>query len=159
MRVVVASILSLLVAAFATIRALPSTDQKKPTVRGDVLAAVEKELARLAQQAEKESGPAHPRPSSEVAFLLLTGLAARGSQVKQPMAEQFRQLGLTPSRRESVQLFTVAEDAWIVIRAVAIQDKSGYWASKSATLYRRQGEKWVERGSGSTAIDGLSLAN
>lgn len=58
-----------------------------------------------------------------------------------------------------MQVFTVAEDARIVFTAVAIQDKSGSWTSKRATLFRRQGEKWVERGSGSTAIDGVSLPN
>jgi hypothetical protein len=144
--------LSLLVATFAA--AAASANQKATGIRADVLAALEDELARLSTQTEKEPGPVHPRPSSEVAFLLLTGLAAQGTQVEQPTAEELRQLGITPSNKVEVQIFSVAEDARAVIRAEAIQDKSGYWTSKRATLYRRQGGKWVERGSGqSTAGD------
>jgi hypothetical protein len=128
-----------------------------PSVRRDVLAAVETELARLAKQAETEAGPDYPRPSSEIAFLLLTGLAAQGSSVNQSAAEHLRELGVTPSNNSRVQLFAVAADAWITISATAIQDKSGYWTSKVATLYRHRGDKWVEQASGSTALDGVAL--
>lgn len=121
-------------------------------VRAEVLAQIESELARLSKQAETETGPAHPRPSSEVAFLVLSGLAAQGTQVPQPAAEELHQLGITYANRVAVQVFTVADDARIVIRAVEIQDKihdkSGSWTSKRATLHRRQSGKWVERGSG-----------
>jgi hypothetical protein len=130
-----------------------------PTVRRDVLSAVETELARLAKQAGTEAGPVHPPPSSEIAFLLLTGLAAQGSPVNQSAAEHFRELGITPSNKQRVQLFTVAADAWITISTTAIQDKSGYWTSKIAKLYRRQGDKWVEQARGSTALDGVALSD
>jgi hypothetical protein len=128
-----------------------------PTVRRDVLAAVEAELARLSTQARTEAGPVHPPRSSEIAFLLLRGLAAQGSPVNQSAPEYFRELGITPTNNQRLQLFTVADDAWVTISTVAIQDKSGYWTSKVATLYRRQGEKWVEQGKGSTALDGVAL--
>jgi hypothetical protein len=130
-------------------------DPRKPAgARADVVAAVEAELTRLSKQAEKETGPVAPPPSREVAYLLLTALAARGAEVKQP-AEALRQLGITPLSTVKVQVFTVAADTRIVISSVAIQDKSGYWTSKRATLYRRQVGKWVERGSGLTALDGV----
>jgi hypothetical protein len=93
-----------------------------------------------------------------VAFLLLTGLAAQGTQIEQPELEELRQLGITPSNKVEVQVFTVAEDARVVIRAEAIQDKSGYWTSKRATLYRRQGGNWVERGSGQTTAGDEELS-
>jgi hypothetical protein len=128
-----------------------------PNVRRDVLAAVETELARLAKQAETEAGPVHPRPSSEIAFLLLTGLAAQGSSAGQSAEEHLRELGVTPMNTRRGQLFVVAADAWITISTTAIQDKSGYWTSKVATLYRRRGDKWVEQASGSTALDGVAL--
>jgi hypothetical protein len=156
MRAIAMSLSSLAIAAFATVTPVQSADRPKPTVRGDVLAAVEVELARLARQAEKETGSTHPRPSSEVAFLLLTGLAVQATPVNQP-AEDLARLGILPTNRERVQVFSVADDIRIVIRAVAIQDKGGYWTSKRATLYRRQGEKWVENGAGSTAVDGIAL--
>jgi hypothetical protein len=128
-----------------------------PNVRRDVLAAVETELARLAKQAKTEAGPVYPSPSSEIAFLLLAGLAAQGSSVGQSAEEHLRELGVTPTNTRRVQLFAVAADAWITISTAAIQDKSGYWTSKVATLYRRQGDKWVEQASGSTALDGVAL--
>src|SRR5437762_1332769 len=121
-----------LAAAFLAIAPAVGSAEKATEVRADVLAAVEDELARLSKQAKTEAGPAHPRPSSEVAFLLLTGLAGRGTEVKRPTAEEFNQLGLTPSNRVRVQVFAVAADARIVIRAEAIQDKSGDWTSKRA---------------------------
>src|SRR5436190_23783444 len=97
--------LSLLSTLLAGLPALAAADQKG-SVRPDVLALVEKDLARLAKQAKAEPGPDYPRPSSEVAFLLLTGLAARGAEVKQA-AEELRQLGVTPSPKAKVQVFTV----------------------------------------------------
>src|SRR5438552_13002453 len=115
MRRVVVFILSLLVAFVPALTAAPPANEKKPKIRGPVLAAVEKELDRLSRQIKDEAGPDWPRPSSEVAFMLLTGLAAQGSQVKRPTAEDLRQFGIAPSNKESVQLFTVAEDARIVI--------------------------------------------
>src|SRR5436190_5643350 len=153
----VALSMTMLVAALPAVTAEARADQKATGVRADVLAAVECELARLSKQAKTEAGPAQPRPSSEVAFLLLTGLAAQCTGVKQPTVEEFRQLGVTPSNKVRVQVFTAAEDARIVISAEVIQDKSGYWTSKRAMFYRRQGDKWIERGSGSTAMDGASL--
>src|SRR5437773_7096026 len=108
MRTAALSILSMLVAAVPAVTA--GADQKATGVRADVLATVEGELARLSKQAEKETGPVHPRPSSEVAFLLLTGLAAQGTQVEQPAAAEFRQLGITPSNKVEMRIFTVAED-------------------------------------------------
>jgi hypothetical protein len=148
--------LSMLVAAFPAVTAC--ADQQATGVRADVLAALQDELARLSKQAEKVPGPVHPRPSSDVAFVLLTGLAAQGTRVEQPAVEDLRELGITPSNKVEVQVFTVAEDARVVIRAEAIQDKSGYWTSKRATLYRRQGGKWVERGSGQTTAGDEELS-
>jgi hypothetical protein len=151
-------VLALIVAAQFLAAAAKPAAAKSPTVRPDVLAAAETELARLSTQAKTEAGPVHPAPSSEIAYLLLTGLASQGSTLN-PTAENLSQLGITPSNNKRVQLFTVAADAWIAIGSVAIQDKSGYWTSKTATLYRRQAEKWVEAGSGSTAKDGVSLSD
>jgi hypothetical protein len=150
---------SMLVATFLLFVARVSAGEKGRSVRVDVLARVEEELGRLAKKAAKEAGSVQPPPSSEVAFLLLTGLAAQGTPVKQPPAEEFRRLGLAPSNRVKVQIFSVAANARIAITAEAIQDKSGYWTSKRATLYRRQGGKWIRRGSGSTAIDGAPLTD
>jgi hypothetical protein len=157
MRTVALAMLLMLVAPHFAVTAV--ADERGTGVRADVLDAIEVELTRLSQQAEKETGPVHPRPSSEVALLLLTGLAAQGTQVEQPAAEEFRQLGLTHSNEVEVQIFAAAEDARVVIGTRAIQDKSGYWTQKRATLYRRQSGKWVQRGSGeaSTLDERLSL--
>lgn len=156
MRTIALSILSMLVAGLPAVTAGAWAGPKATGVRADVLAAVEDELARLSKQAQTEAGPAHPRPSSEVAYLLLTGLAASGTEV-QPTGEELGRLGVAASNRVRVRVFVVAEDARVAITTEAIQDKSGYWTSKRATLYRRQGEKWVERGSGWTATDGAPL--
>jgi hypothetical protein len=56
-----------------------------------------------------------------------------------------------------VRAFAVAENAHVVIRVEAIQDKAGSWTSQRATLFRRQGDQWVERGTGSIATDGGSV--
>jgi hypothetical protein len=158
MRTIPVSILSLLVSGFPAVTAGAWAGPKAAGIRADVLAAVEGELARLSKQARTEAGLAHPRPSSEVAYLLLTGLAASGTEVP-PTGEELGRLGLAPSNRVRVRVFAVAEDVRVAVTEEAIQDKSGYWTSKRAAFYRRQGEKWVERGSGSTAIDGAPLPN
>jgi hypothetical protein len=157
MRTVVLAMASMSVAALPAVTARAWAGQKPTGVRAEVLAAVEEDLARLSKQAKTETGPIHPRPSSEVAFLLLTGLAGQGTEVKRPTVEDYRQLDITPSNRVKIRVFTVAEDARVVVSAEAIQDKSGYWTSRRAMLYRRQGDKWTERGGGATALDGVSL--
>jgi len=156
MRTVAVGIIGMWVAA------VPARAWSEPTGAGgraDVLAAVEDELVRLAKRAEAEAGPAHPRPSAEVAYLLLAGLATQGAEIKHPEAEEGRQLGVTHGGRARVRVFAVADDARVVIRTEAIQDKAGSWTSKRATFFRRQGGRWVERGSGSTALDGVPAAD
>jgi hypothetical protein len=136
---------------------LPSVwaGDKAPKATADVLAVAEAELARLSKQAETEKGPVYPPPSSEVAYLLLAGLAGRGTEVKRPTADDLRALGFDPVSVAKVQIFVIAKEARIAISSQAIQDRSGYWTRKEATLYRRQGDKWIARGSGLTAIDGV----
>jgi dienelactone hydrolase len=136
----------------------PLAEQRPAVVRADVLDAVEKELDRLAGQAGDEPGPAYPRPSSEVAFLILTGLAAQGAEVLDPPAADLRQLGVEPAGNERVQLFAISGDACVVVTAAVIQDKAGSWTSRQATLYRRQGGKWTKRGNGTTAVESVSGA-
>jgi hypothetical protein len=125
-------------------------EQPKASIRPAILAAVEKELDSLSRRAKDEAGPDWPRPSDEVAFMLLTGLAARGSQAKQTSAEDLRQLGMTTSNRDTVQLFTLADDARVTIVSTWMQDKSGSYARKVARLHRLQGGKWIEHGSGTS---------
>jgi hypothetical protein len=156
MRTVALSAVAVLAAALPALTAKVGADPKAPGVPADVLAAVEDELARLSDRAATEAGPAHPRPAEEVAFLLLSGLAGRGAEVQRPTAEEYRQLGVRPSNQVRLRVFAVAEDARIVFSAETIQDKAGDWTSKRAVLYRRRGDRWVERGGGSTATDGAS---
>jgi hypothetical protein len=153
-RAILLPVLGLLIGTMAAAAA----EQGQPGVRDDVLAAVENELERLSMQAEAETGPVHPRPSSEIAFLILTGLAAQGAPIQAPAPEDLRQLGIAPADAARVQVFTVAADARVVIRTSAIQDKAGSWTSRSATLYRRRSDKWMARGSGSTALDDVSVS-
>src|SRR5687768_4257378 len=103
MRTVALTILSMLLAAYPAVTAC--ADEQAIGVRADVLAAVEDELARLGKQAQQETGPVQPQPSSEVAFLLLTGLTAQGTRVEQPATEEFRQLGIRPSNEVEVRIF------------------------------------------------------
>lgn len=147
---------TLLGVAIFPIAMTASAQQKKTEVRADVLAQIEQELARLEKQGEKEKGPVYPRPCEEVAYMLLVGLTSQGQLVKEPTPEEIQQFGKNGIDKR-VQIFSVAKDARVVIIFSAIQDRTGYWTSKTATLYRRQGEKWVERGSGSSAVDGVSL--
>jgi len=156
MRTLTRAFLLTVMAAFLAVTPWAGAEDKAAEVRADVLAAVEGELARLSKQAQTEPGPVSPRPSSEVAFLLLAGLTGRGTEVKRPTAEELSQLSITPSSKIRVQVFAIAKDARIAVSAQPIQDRSGYWTRLQAVLYRRQGEKWIECGSGASAIDGVA---
>ncbi len=144
------SIFLLAVSSASADEAALLAEEQKATVLPLILAAVEKELDRLSRQVKEEVGPDWPRPSSEVAFMLLAGLAAQGPPVKQFSAEDLRQLEITPTSKDTVQLFNVADGARITIVATWIQDKSGSYTRRVAVLHRLQEKKWVARGSGTT---------
>jgi hypothetical protein len=128
-------------------------------VRPDVLDRVEQELKRLNDQTSKETGPNSPPASDEVAFLLLTGLAAEGAKIEQPTAEDFRELGIVQFKGGNWRFFAVSDETRIVIASVAIQDKAGTFTSKSGTLYRQRDGKWTARGTGETAMWGNHTAD
>lgn len=136
-------------------RAAPPADTHRAAIGAEVLRAAERELARLASLAEQEKGPEHPPPSTQLAFMLLDGLAAQSVREREPTGE-LRKMGVELSKGEAVQLFIVAGDARIVrVAGRPVQDKAGYWHRRQAILLRRQGDRWVERGTGSIAIDGV----
>ncbi len=142
-----AGLFSVVVVATQNLPAEPS----QPKVRGDVLAAVEKELQRLDKQAVREPGPDWPRPSREIAFLLLAGLAERANWIFEPSADERRDFLLDRDRSKTL-LYTLAADARLVKIETWMQDKSGSYRVLAWELYRRQGEKWINSGRGETAV-------
>jgi hypothetical protein len=122
---------------------------ERPVVRPEVLRKVEVELDRLAAEADRDGGPVHPRPSEEVAYLLLSGLASRGRPLELGDADQ-EALGLQSVRSPS--LVRVAEDVRVAICDVPVQDRSGSYTLRRAHYYVREGDRWVRRYSGTTVV-------
>ena len=123
---------------------------KNSGVRLDVLAVIESELGHLKKQSEQERGPEEPVPSTEVAYLLLSGLAAQGEPVFNPSSEERSQLGLNPDPPVMEELVAVGPDARLVKTDVKIQDKSGSYRILAWGLYRKRDGKWTPCGSGQT---------
>jgi hypothetical protein len=125
----------------------------KTSIRSDLLAQVEKELARLNTQAEQESGPEWPRPSTRVAYLLLTGLAVQGSLMERlPKSEQ-EFLGIEKGSSAQARLFEVTPDARVALIDRWVNDKAGSYLLRHATFYVRKEAKWMSKGHGTATGD------
>src|SRR5262245_40174414 len=102
-------------------------DQSDPVplgVSGATLTRVEKEVERLNKQAKLETGPEHPRPSEQLAFMLLAGVAAQGERIVEPSREEKFHFNLD-QRPFKTQLFLIARDARLVKSENWMQDKAG----------------------------------
>jgi len=145
-------VLSLTLLASASFRGFAAEMARtvKTSVAFDLLAQIEKELARLNAQAEKEPGPEWPRPSARVAYLLLAGLAAQGSLLDLPDRDRLS-FGVATHGGVQGRIFEVTPDARVALVDRWIQDKSGSYVQRGAELFVRRAGKWVSTGKG-TAI-------
>lgn len=127
-----------------------------------VVERVSVELARLARAADREErqSPSWPGPSREVAYLILSGLAARGPAPEPLDAETIARLhglagpppfltGHDPRSRRTI--VRSSPRVWIVLVENEIQDKSGSYVEAFAVLYVKSSGGWTERGRGESA--------
>jgi uncharacterized protein (TIGR03067 family) len=114
-------------------------------VRPDVLDQVEKELKRLADQAQRE-----PKllvtPAHEITYFLLVGLAERGAEVKEFTDSERREMRLGKSfEGKVVELMegrrVVLGEGWMCFG----RDGAAY---RFAEYYARRHGKWVRIGAG-----------
>ena len=108
---------------------------------GEVLSKTEATLEQLRTAAVAEPGPVVPRPSEELAYFLLAGMASHRREVFLPEAV---------GRPEHVvrRVVELAPDARVVLEEWPIQDKSGSYVSLTARLLRKRAGNWIERGKG-----------
>lgn len=119
------------------------------SVRADVMDGVLKELERLKTEAAREPGPEMIRPSEVIAFHLLADLAANGAPVELTADEEklFDMIRRGGSERKVMEL---SPGARIAMTDDWIQDKSGSYLLRTATLFILRDGKWVKAGSGAT---------
>ena len=112
-----------------------------PPLSGEVLAKTEAMLEQLRTAAAAEPGPVVPRPSDEVAYFLLAGLAGQRREIIGP-----EDIG----RPENVvhRVVELAPDARVELEERPIQDKAGSYVTLTARLLRKRGGNWIERGKG-----------
>lgn len=124
---------------------------KRRGLQPDVVAKLEAEVIRLESAARTEPGPNHPRPSSELAVVLLEGLTTYGSPVAKLTEAEQRAFGVEPCGGSSASLTSIAPDARVALVKAWKQDKSGSYLLKTATLFIRRDGQWHQAGGGSAA--------
>lgn len=120
------------------------------------------ELVRFARAAAREErrSPNRPAPSREMAYFLLSGLAARGPAPEPLDADTIALLGRPagpppflaggdPRTRRTI--VRSSPRAWIVFVKTDVQDKSGSFVNALAVLYVKANGGWLESGRGETA--------
>lgn len=124
---------------------------KRLVLKPAVLARLETEVIRLENAALSEPPGDYPRPSSELAFRLLDGLAAHGSPVENSTEAEQLAFGVDPRGGVKASLVSIAPDTRIALVQTWRQDKSGSYTVKSATLFARREGRWVRIGGGALA--------
>lgn len=126
-------------------------EESKVSVGPDLLLGLQKELAQLKAQAEREPASEQPHPSLRIAYLLLAGLAREGTAVQGLIAQEQAKFGLGRQGGRDNRLFQVGPNARVALIDHWIQDKSGSYIQKQATLYVREGNQWKLSGSGTAS--------
>jgi hypothetical protein len=122
---------------------------RAPAIRPDVLAQVEKELARLDVQADAEQTQVTPSPSRAVAFYMLAGLAASTSPVRDVPKDDQGVFGIdSADGKTNGKLFAVTKEVRIAFVDKRLRDPSGWYVLRFATLYRHKQGSWVKQGWG-----------
>jgi hypothetical protein len=117
-------------------------EKVKRVVSAEVIDRVEKLLAVLAEETKLANGSfIAPCPSQETAYFLLKGLADEGTELK--LTEKEKQ-----AYRGSAQEFSIAEDVRVRISVAWMQDRSGSYYLKQASLKRLKDGAWKNHGNG-----------
>lgn len=117
----------------------------------NLLAVIEKELARLHEDAKDETGPIFPRPSNQVAYYLLAGLAKQGILLEDLPESEQRVFDVQRRAAVRAKLISVFADVRVALIDYAVQDKAGSYLRRTAVLYVQQDGEWLKKGSGETA--------
>src|SRR5262245_16233873 len=115
-----------------------------------VVAAVEKELARLKSQEkeEEEKTGLGTGTAGDVAYLLLQGLAAKSELIAKPSAEETKLFDLEPKAGSVFRLYKVNEDTRLVEEDNLRIDKVGTYHFHAWYLRIRKDGAWGYGGSG-----------
>ncbi len=119
-----------------------------------VVNLLEAEIIRLESAARTEPSGEYPRPSSELAYRLLDGLAAHGSPVENSTEAEQLLFSIEPRGGAKARLVSVAPDTRIALVETWKQDKSGSYTLKTATLFSRREGRWQWVGGGAIATGG-----
>lgn len=120
----------------------------------NVATLLEAEIARLESAARSEPAGDFPRPSSELAYRLLEGLATHGSPVENAPEAELLAFGVEPRGGSKSTLVSLAPDTRIAFVQTWKQDKSGSYTMKTATLFARREGRWACIGGGAVATGG-----
>jgi len=127
-------------------------EKKSRPVDPDVLAAIEKELSRLDEHRKSETGPNLPRPSTQIAYYLLAGLAEQGVWLADLAEDEQGLFDIEKRGGRSSRLMSVFTDVRVALIDYVIQDKSGTYIRKTAVLYVHQEGQWTRKGNGETIV-------
>lgn len=120
--------------------------EKMRPIDADLLASLERELARLEENAKSETGPKQPPPSRQVAYYLLAGLAERGVSLTELSESEKRLFDVERQSGRRNKLMSVFTDVRVALIDYWIQDKSGTYVQRTAVLYVFQDGKWAKKG-------------
>ncbi len=116
-----------------------------------VLARIQDELARLEKAAKEETSPGGFPPSSQTAYYLLAGLAARGTAMEGLSESEQRLFDAEGRGGVRARLISVFINVRVALLDHWIQDKAGTYLHQIAVLYVQQDGKWLENGKGALA--------
>ena len=103
---------------------------------------------RLSSEAKQEGGPEQPRLSTQTAYLLLAGLATQGAPMEGLTEAEQLSFGVEKRGGRQGKVFAVTDEVRVALVDFWIQDKSGTYVERRATLFVHQGSGWTSRGEG-----------
>jgi hypothetical protein len=122
--------------------------KKMRPVDPDVLAGIEKQLARLHKNAEAETGPELSGPSSLAAYKLIADFAKQGEPIEQLSEAERRVFDVQPPGGVRAKVVAVFADVRVALIDYAIQDKAGSYLRTSAIIYVQRDGKRLKKGEG-----------
>lgn len=123
----------------------------------EVLAGIEKQLARMHKNAEAETGPDLSGPSSLAAYNLIAHFAKQGEPIEQLSEPERRVFDIHARGGVRAKVVSVFADVRVVLINYTIQDKAGSYLRTTAVIYVQRDGKWLRRGE--SAIVAAALPN
>ena len=120
-------------------------------LRPEVIKNVETQIMRLEEQAKRESAQEIIKPSQEIAYFVLTGLLAHGTEIKKLSAKEAQEMRF---RKDfDGRVFQLAEGKRVVVTESRWCFRNGGAISRHAVYYSLRDGKWEKLGEGGIFVE------